>query len=285
MDKIDFSDINKFITSIGLILIGLALVLPWFVNQNADILLIEENVLNQATPVAQEIISYQQKSILDYLNLLPYLFFSLIGAGLTLVIFGLRRWNIRQRVIYGIQDEEWRLKKQEGISKEEKKENISNEIGDEQPAKEDEINQYLQVEENIYLKLARAYNVNYQVEQNIKIDRTNFDIILKSKYTNKRPDIIVEIKYYKRILSSTKFYSDVRNFLLAVSHYEQTLQRERVTPVFILILDSNEAIEKMRVMETQIREKAKNLGFKNLRLLYRISTSIETLEAEQLLVE
>ncbi len=285
MDKIDFSDINKFVTSIGLILIGLAFVLPLFVNQNAEILLIEENLLNKSTPEAQTIIHFQQKSILNHLTLMPYLFFSFIGIGLSLVIYGLIRWNARQKVIYGIQDEEWRLKKMEGISSEQKKENISNEIGEDEPEKEKTINKYLQLEDNIYLKLASAYSVNYQVEHNVSVDRANFDVILKSKFTNKRPDIIVEIKYYTRILSPIRFQSDVRKFLLAITNYEQSLQRSRVTPVFILLLNSEKSIEQMKESDSKIKENAKNLGFNNLRILYRLASTIDELSAEQFLVE
>ncbi len=286
MNKVDFSDINKFFTSLGLILIGLALLLPWYISKNINILLIDKENIENKTCIGKSVLNSQQEYLYKFNNWLPIIMAILIVGGIVLLIIGLIKWKKRQKVIYGIQDEEWRLKKMEGISIEEKTENIGNEIKDFSGTdKQTNIQQYIQVENSIYLKLTRKYSLNYIVEQNLKIDRYNFDIILKSKYFNKRTDLILEIKYFKRSPSSVEIFAITRLFLLSIAHYEQTLQRPKVIPILIFVLDSKEILDKSKESKQKMKDLANDHGIDNLRIIYLLKDKIESSTPENFIVE
>lgn len=286
MNKVDFSDINKFFTSLGLILIGLALFLPLYIHQNINILLIEKENLDKTTCIAKNVLNNHQEYLFTLNKWLPVIMVILILGGIALIIFGLIKWKTRQKVIYGIQDEEWRLKKSEGISKEEKKEMIGSEIKSiSELDKQEEILQYIQIEDSIYVKLSRNYAVNYIVEQNIRIDRYNFDIILKSKYINKRSDIVFEIKYYKQKTTNAQLLSATRSFLMSISHYEQALQRPRVIPILVIVFDSNEVLNELKDYKQKMKGLANNNGINNLRIIYVLKDEIDSSEPEKFIKE
>ena len=286
MNKVDFSDINKFLTSLGLILIGLALFLPLYIHQNINILLIEKESLNKTTCIAKNILKNQQEYLFTLNKWLPVIMAILILGGIALIIFGLINWKARQKVIYGIQDEELRLKKSEGISKEEKKEMIGSEIkSTSELDKQKKIHQYIQIEDSIYMKLSRHYAVNYIVEQNIRIDRYNFDIILKSKYINKRSDIILEIKYYKQKTTNIQLLSATRLFLMSISHYEQALQRPQIIPILVIIFDSNEVLNELKDSKLKMKDLANNHGINNLRIIYVLKDEIDSSEPGRFIKE
>ena len=71
MNKIEFSDVNRFLASLGLIAIGLAFFLPWFVNQNNSLLVLEQEKIVKLTLTAQQIIIKQQKTLLTINRILP----------------------------------------------------------------------------------------------------------------------------------------------------------------------------------------------------------------------
>jgi hypothetical protein len=286
MNNVDFSDINKFFTSLGLILIGLALFFPWYIHQNINILLIEKESLNKTTCIAKNVLQNQQEYLFTLNKCLPFIMVILIIVGIALIIFGLINWKARQKVIYGIQDEEWRLKKSEGISKEEKKEMIGSEIkSTSELDKQKKIQQYIQIEDSIYLKLSRRYAVNYIVEQNIRIDRYNFDIILKSKYINKRSDIILEIKYFKQKITNIQLLSVTRLFLMSISHYEQALQRPQIIPILVIVFDSNEVLNELKDSKQKMKGLANNHGVNNLRIIYVLKDQIDSSEPGKFIKE
>src|SRR5689334_21822234 len=128
MNRIEFSDVNRFLASLGLISIGLAFFLPWFVNQNNSILLIEEIKWKQLTPNAQDIIKKQQETLLTIDNILPYVSVGLIMIGFILLVWGIIRWSKRQTVLDKIQDEELRSKEIQNLSLQEKRDLLETEI-------------------------------------------------------------------------------------------------------------------------------------------------------------
>ena len=79
MNKLEFSDLNKFLTSVGLIFIGIAFLLPWYINQNSDLIVLEQTKIDSSTKTAQKIIDNQQ----NYLN---YISANLICIIITLLI-------------------------------------------------------------------------------------------------------------------------------------------------------------------------------------------------------
>lgn len=54
MNKIEFSDINKFLTSVGLIFIAAAVLFPWFINQNSSLIILEQEKIEKSTEIAKK---------------------------------------------------------------------------------------------------------------------------------------------------------------------------------------------------------------------------------------
>ena len=185
MNKIEFSDINKFFTSLGLILIGLSILLPWFINQNEKILLIDKSKIDNLSPAAKEIVIKQQYYLLTLNTWLPWIILTLIVVGIVLLIYGLSKWKVRQEVIDKIQDEELKSKQQQNLSPEERKAIKENELEETKPEDiNSAVRKYISIEDRIYSKLLPYYQVNYNTSNNIRIGPYNYDIMLKSKFIN-----------------------------------------------------------------------------------------------------
>lgn len=280
MNKIEFSDINKFLTSLGLIFIGVAILLPWFINQNIDLIILEQEKIDKTTTTAKTIITKQQDYLLFISQNLICIVATLIGLGLLLLIIGIYRWKKRQYVIDEIQNEELKSKRLQNISKDEKKEIIENEIGSSVENKSTAVQKYLDIENLIYLKLAPYYKVNYETSQDMRIGQFTYDIILKSKYIEKREDLILEIKYFDKLPPHNRLLESINRFLLGINNYENT-QKRKVTPVILLIfgaLDNNQANDqkaKLKAYLTEIRP--------DLRIKFFKESDIHSIETPQLL--
>ena len=128
IEKIEFSDINKFLASLGLICIGLAFFLPWFFNHDVSILLLEKDKIEKLTPTAKIIILDQQKALMMINQTVPWVSGILILIGIVLLVYSIKLWKKRQTVLDKIQDEELKSKEFQNLSKQEKRELIENEL-------------------------------------------------------------------------------------------------------------------------------------------------------------
>lgn len=275
MNKIEFGDVNRFLTSLGLIFLGLAFFLPWFINQNDKLLTIEQENINKLTPTAQKIIKSQQDTLLTINDTFPYLSFGLIVIGLLLLIIGIIRWNIRQAISDRIQDEELKSKEIQNLSSQDKRELIANEIENYESESEEDaeienidqnIDNYIKIENQIYLQLNQAYKSRFTLSQNIKIGDYNYDIILKSRSLETDNDRIVEIKFHKTMLTIENLKDAATQLVLSAKNYEFTFKR-RTLPFLIIIYSENEFDLNLKDYKIKIQEYSKTLG-KTLRVKF-----------------
>lgn len=266
MNRIEFTDINRFLTSLGTIFIGLAFLLPWFIIQNNSVILIQEVKIKQLTPTAREIIKNQQNTLLTVNNLFPTASFVIILLGFLMLIFGLVRWNKRQAISDKIQDEELKSKEFQNLSAEVKREIIADEIeiasGDELNIDEnlnEDIDNYLNIENRIYLQLSEYYKREFSPSQNIKIGHFNYDVILKSKDISLRSDKIVEIKFYKNTITLENLKEASIQLALSAKNYDKTFRRRSLATLMV-IYSGNEYDLNLEKYRMSIREYSKTLG-------------------------
>ncbi|WP_339921033.1 hypothetical protein [uncultured Flavobacterium sp.] len=295
MNKIEFTDINRFLTSLGTIFIGLAFLLPWFIIQNNSVVLIDEEKIKKLTPIAKEIIQNQQNTLLTVNNLFPIISSTLVLTGFLMLFLGLYRWNKRQLITDRIQDEELKSKEFQNLSTEMKREIIADDIkladdielnDDENDLNIDEnlnqdIDNYLNIENRIYLQLAEFYKREYSPSQNIKIGNFNYDVILKSKDISLRSDKIIEIKFYKNTISIENLKEAATQLTLSSKYYEKTFKR-RSAPTLLVIYSGNEYPLSLYQYRKTIREYCKTLN-KLVNIKFIAEDKIDTYKPENLL--
>lgn len=268
MNRIEFSDVNRFLASLGLISIGLAFFLPWFVNQNNSLLLIDQDKLEKLTPAAQKIVAKQQNTLLTINNILPIVSIGLIILGFGLLIWGIIRWTKRQTVLDKIQDEELRTKEIQNLSTKEKRDLIETEIV---KTEEDltqktsveemqlEIDSYIQIENSIFLQLSENLKTRYVPTQNVRIGNFDYDIILKSKDLNSYRDRIVEIKFFKNSLTYSNIKDAATKLILACNHYQDSFKRKTLG-ILIIVHTEKEYDETLKKYKRDIEQYATELG-------------------------
>lgn len=292
MNRIEFSDVNRFLTSLGLIFIGLAFFLPWVVNQSQEALTIESEKLKRLTPTAQIVIKEQQDTILFINNIFPYLCLALIILGLVLLLIGIIRWTKRQAIADKIQDEELKSKEIQNLSSHDKREIIAEEIstanandGEEEQEEEETINsnidRYLNIENQIYLQLNAAYKNRFTLNQNIKIGDFNYDVIMKSRDRAIDNDRIVEFKFYPNILTLENLINATTQLVMSSKNYEVAFKR-RTLPFLIIIYSQNEYDLNLKQYKTKIQEYSKTLG-KIIRITFVNESEIMTIKPTEYL--
>lgn len=108
LPKIEFGHFYKFIASLGLVMMGVAVALPWLIFQQMAPLVIKESDLVQYTTLAQQTISERQQNLQWWaenqlgISLLTFL------AGVAVTLHGLQGWKERQQVTDDKEKEELR---------------------------------------------------------------------------------------------------------------------------------------------------------------------------------
>ncbi|MEG0984229.1 hypothetical protein [Algoriella sp.] len=98
IDKVQYSDFNRFLVSTGYVLITVGLLLPYFyLRENFD-LQIEADKIQKLSPIAKSVITEKQKFSLCLIKIIPWLSITSILTGLTSLSFGGSRWHKRQKI-------------------------------------------------------------------------------------------------------------------------------------------------------------------------------------------
>ncbi|SDR71349.1 hypothetical protein [Christiangramia echinicola] len=230
-NKIEFSDLYKFITSIGLLFIASAFIIPWlFLNQISGLQLSQEDY-NVLTRKSKELFNNQIDISLWIVNNVKYIFWILISIGIICICLGLYFWIKKQKIkdqieIYNrdklkleaLNPEATDVKREKDIKEEfeisntpsntTNNEQLNQEKPREKPTVENlnKLKQNLENVENRFFEKITDYNpFNYQAQSNVRIDNFIIDIILKSNIRNRYKDIYIEIKFFQKNLNFELF--------------------------------------------------------------------------------
>ena len=99
MNRPEYTDVYKFIASLGVILIGLALLIPWLVLQDTFDLQYTTKSLSDLTPTAQALIATRQATAIWLTDHLVLISAGIGILGLALLAYGTYQWNKRQMVV------------------------------------------------------------------------------------------------------------------------------------------------------------------------------------------
>jgi hypothetical protein len=249
MEKIEYSDLNKFLVSIGITLIAIASVIPWLYLREPFDLNIEESQIQKLTESAQLVISKRQDFILYTINYIGYISIGLLCLGLGCIALGIRRWDKKQKDLD--KRDEAITKKHEAELKQLTKEEIENKAEKEletvkQDMEENKITplptmvkknifvpKYLQLERLFFEKLMLSLYPDFKVWSNNKIDDFEYDIILESSIKN-RNDYIFEIKYFPKEYSKDVLQEAAIRLGIATKHYINKTKRA-AKPILVIV--------------------------------------------------
>ncbi|MDY7397011.1 hypothetical protein UMM65_17330 [Aureibaculum sp. 2210JD6-5] len=266
MQKIDYGDINKFLVSIGLILIGLAVLVPYLYLKEDLGLYLERSQIDKLQEPIKELITSKQNQVIKIQKFIPWISLSFLLLGLTSSIIGLVRWFKRQSKldekfdkeiqkldleIDSLTPEEKRQKAIKEVNEIEKEEQLEPEI----PTTTDSRNQvylnYMNVENNIIKVFEQYISPNFDILSQQRLgNRFEIDILLKAK-TKKLSDRIVEIKYFRKQLPFSIVEKSLQQLNTYISYYKQAANKQ-VVPVLLLVY-KKEAVSSERIVQYQSR--------------------------------
>ena len=248
LNKIEFSDLYRFLTSIGLIFIASAFLIPWlFLGQ--DIVLLSETEYANSFQGSKSIIDSKISLYTFVLKCLPYISIVLFLFGVILAVIGLKKWKSKQDFI----DETDLIKldllraspklNTEQIDTKAKSE-ITQEFNEDEPMEIEDSKAIAEIEErksnlismeNLFYQKLEEYNIfTHDVQSNLRIDdKFNIDIVLTAHNKQRYLDKLIEIKYYQSKLSMDIAKKSFGELVRVQNHLYQKTKRR---PIIILVL-------------------------------------------------
>lgn len=250
-NKIDFTDLYRFLTSIGLVVIALAILTPWlYTNSSSGHISIEE--YHKLTIASKNLIDNQIKLNTLVLSVIPYATPALFIVGLLISAFGIRRWKGKQEEIdlidkMNLQERLDRLtpsEVEEKVQKEAKEEIAKSDEKFASKISNDEIQalgqKILNVEEQFFRKITELNPHSYEAFSNMRIDeKAVADIYLRSHDQKKNRDILVEIRYLQKRLSTQVLRNAYESLTTTYAKYHTSTHR---LAYVVLVIVYNEKI-------------------------------------------
>lgn len=223
--KVDYGDFNKFIVSLGMACIALAVLGPWLFLRELGSWLVERSNEAELSKRACELLSARYDIARFVLLVFPW-FSAIMGAvGLSLVVWGLVRWRTKQGVI----DQESVLKNTklerevermtetqiEHKAQEEIRDLIAENAIPDRPAQvepeltvsaEDGLGQrhepvsvhsYRQTEQAVADILRSLFSKTHLIRTNVHVGTAEFDVLIEAPRST-GPDFLVETKFSPR---------------------------------------------------------------------------------------
>lgn len=247
--KIEYSDFYKFVVSIGVGIISLAILIPWlFLREPFDLFHSQED-LSLLTPLAQSIIERRLSLLKVAMTVIPCTIMTLFVVGLVLVALGgVLWWKNNQRIL----DEKHRLdlealKRQLGSLPEteilaqqegEATADITQEIDGRDLVEEialerdDFVRTANEVETSLANIFKRCLSSSYEILVHKRLGMVYFDLLMLAKERADR-DYIVEIRYIKRGFK----YNWLRDNLFKISYAGIIFEKEtgrQVLPILVI---------------------------------------------------
>lgn len=277
MQKIDYGDINKFLVSIGLILISLSLLLPYFYLKEDFGLILDPSIIDNLKNPLKDVVTEKQRFIICIQKLIPWLSTSLFIIGISSTVIGLKRWFARQQKIdwkydleiKKLENEIESLTPSEQFDKAkteieeiefdhlvETGEETTEKVADESP--KNSVLNYLRIERDVVDIFRNYKSPNFDILDNQKLgERYRLDLLLKAR-TKEFFDRIVEIRYFGNYLSYSRIQKALFQLNSYISYYKDAVS-ERVIPVLITVYDkekitNNKSEEIMNRIENEKKD-------------------------------
>ncbi len=238
--KFEYGDFYKFVASLGIGLVGLAILAPWlFLREPFDLLLTQSD-LTSLTPLAQSIIAQRQSLVQNLINAIPW--FSLITFPLGLIILGaggFMWFNKSQRITDELNQINKKLleKQLSPLTSTEVTERKTEEAKAELIEGAENIGEVVRnalgAEEKLVAALRRCFGQTHEVLANRRLGSVTFDVVLLAKESTYK-DFIVDIKTVRKGFKYAWVRDNVIKMVYASLLYQKDMNRESVPILFII---------------------------------------------------
>lgn len=241
MTKIEYSDFYKFLASLGVVLISLALLLPWLFLREPFDTSISQSDLTNLTSTAQAIVNTRQTTALWFLQNVTWVSVALSIAGVVFLSVGVFLWAKKQRVVDEKEHlETEKLKREiENMTPSQIAEKVIRETEEDASVNvpstpiSHPMRDYFRIEEAIINKLTACFGQK-NVLPNRRIRDKEYDIILLSDRTY-LSDVIFEIKATAHRFDRSRILDATHRLSLGVEGYAETTGR-KVTGIVLLVM-------------------------------------------------
>jgi hypothetical protein len=264
MEKVQYGDINRFLVSIGLVLITLSLLLPFLYLRDDFGLYLDQGSIECFDPIVQELIKNKLGIVTRIQNNLAYISTSTLALGMIFFIYGLQRWLKRQKKADEKADLETEKLRREidELTPEEKREKAEDEFEEnkyaefkeeqkkssstQEEVKEEIINNYLAVEEKLIQVFRNYKSTNFHILDNVRIaNKYAIDILLEAK-SRGFADRIVEVKYANKHIADSVLSSAIKQ-LSQYSRFYTKFHSKNVVPVLLFVYSNNAKVSESRL--------------------------------------
>ena len=253
MTKVEYSDFYRFLASLGIVLISLALLLPWLFLREPFDATITTSQLSGLTTTSQALINTRQTTALWFLRNIIWISGILTGIGFGLLIFGVVLWSKKQRFIDDKEHlEAEKLKREiESMTPTQIAEKVIKEteaeIQAEVPAPPTDkpyqryvptaLQDYLRIEAIVVRKLVTCFGRN-RVLDNQRVGDRGYDVILLPAQAPLQ-DVIIEIKVVKNPASlvRTRIENTIHHLLQGLTLYRFTANLNATGMLLYVLLE------------------------------------------------
>jgi hypothetical protein len=264
--KVEYGDFYKFMSSVGIVLIGLTFLVPWLFLREPFGLLTKQQDLFLLTPIAQTILQERQELISNLIHIIPWYSLIVFGSGVIILVCGAYKWwSKTQKMQDELSQLEKRKKQLELIAltpeevKEKRLEDAKAELVDETRADlvedtkvvKDFFDSAVGIEEKIVELFKLCLPDHYEVLTNQLLgSHVLFDIVLRKKSPSYM-DFIVDVKYIRRGFK----YDWLRESVLRIYYSSLFYQREtnRDATSVLLIVAPEDTLSNIRTLDYKKR--------------------------------
>lgn len=294
--RLDFTDLNRFLVSLGIIFYVFAISIPWLFFKDNIGNKISHDDYTDLTSKSQNLIDSNHDYLLFISKSIPWISTSLVVLGSICIAFGLYKWWEKQKNLDEKEELELDLLRHDiatldseaSIEKAKKEVAESIEVfkteaqidtqNENVKGKTEPWESLLNTEKAILSKIQKDNPINFEIKQNVKIaDKYLADIVLQS-YTKDKLDRLIEVKLLQDKIDTKSLITGLRHMQgFAVTYIN--LYKKHMRGFYILLyeddLDKNNRINELQ--QTLNKYIAENrLNFIKV-CLFKVS-SIETID-------
>ncbi len=295
MEKIEYGDVNKFLVSIGIILIAFGFITPYYFLKEDFGVYIEVSKFQNLQPYVQSLILRKQWQIALLQNVVPFASLALFGSGVALSIWGLCRWFKRQDRIDEKFDTELAKLKLEltAMTPIEVVEKADNEVRETETVSAADpksvsgepgsLISYLKIEERVYRKFKSYQSRHFDISTQMKLGRIEIDIVMAAKSSG-FVDRIIEMKYFSKNFNPYIVEKALVQLHNTITYYKNHTGRKAV-PVLLIIYEPDILNpDNIPTIQAQVFKLSTNLpSLDRLKIAFSGVNEIETFNVQVLL--